>query len=54
MEEVRNVTDKLNEEKTKYNVLWRMNCDQLREYDEALAAKEEKLFSLGAKLASLE
>ena len=54
VEEVRNVTDKLNEEKTKYNVLWRMNCDQLREYDEALAAKEEELLSLGARLASLE
>ena len=54
VEAVRNVTDKLNEEKSKYNVLWRMNCDQLREYDEALAAKEEGLLSLGVRLASLE
>ena len=52
--EVRNLTDKLGEEKDKYNTLWRMNCDQLTEYDIAIATKEEELLSLGARLTALE
>ena len=52
--EVRSLTDKLGEEKDKYNTLWRMNCDQLMEYDIAIANKEEELLSLGGRLAALE
>lgn len=52
-EEVRNLSDRLREEKNKYSALWRLNCDQLREYDEAMAAKEEELLSLGGRLATL-
>ena len=51
---MRNLTNKLGEEKDKYNALWRMNCDQLMEYDIAIATKEEELLSLGARLAALE
>ena len=32
-EELRILQEKLREERAKYNVLWRMNCEQLTEYD---------------------
>ena len=52
--EVRGLTDRLKDEKDKYNALWRVNCDQLRDFDEATAAKEEELLSLEARLATVE
>ena len=53
-EEVRELHEKLKEERDKYNVLWRMNCEQLTQYDSVVASKEEEIVSLGARLAALE
>ena len=32
----------MRDEKEKYRTLWRLNCAQLAEYDEALAKKDEE------------
>ena len=37
-----------------YSVLWRMNCAQLKQYDNMIAAKEEELLSMEARMTALE
>ena len=54
LEEVSKLQDKLRGEKSKYSSLWRMNCEQLTEYDDTLATKEEELKRLCARLVALE
>ena len=42
-EEVRQLNDRVREEKGKYTTLWRMSCAQLTELDEAIASKDEEI-----------
>ena len=42
------------ESKTKYTLLWRMNCEQLSEYDRIITVKEEEIVTLKARNAFLE
>jgi len=37
--EVSELNSKIRERKEKYTALWRMNCEQLSEYDQAIASK---------------
>ena len=53
LEEVSKLQDKLRGEKSKYSSLWRMYCEQLTEYDDTLASKEEELKRLHARLVAL-
>ena len=53
-EEVRSLNDKLKGEQDKYRTLWRMNCDQLQDFDETIAVKEREILSLEAKFVALE
>ena len=53
-EEVRELKEKLRGEGEKYSVLWRMNCAQLKQYDNMIAAKEEELLSMEARTTALE
>ena len=41
-EEVRQLNDRVREEKGKYTTLWRRSCAQLTELDEAIASKDEE------------
>lgn len=52
--EVSRLNDKVREEKEKYTTLWRLNCAQLAEYDEALACKDEEIHALTTKVDGLE
>lgn len=36
------LSDQVRDEKEKYRTLWRLNCAQLAEYDEALAKRDEE------------
>ena len=42
-EEVRQLNDRVREEKEKYTTLWCMNCAQLMGFDEAIADKDEEI-----------
>ena len=42
------------ESKTKYTLLWRMNCEQLSEYDLVITVKEDEIVALKAHNAFLE
>ena len=42
------------ESKTKYTLLWRMNCEQLSEYDRVITVKEGEIVTLKARNAFLE
>ena len=53
-QEVSKLKDKIREGKERYSTLWRMNCSQLIEYDEAMANKEEELRALKERVAMLE
>ena len=53
-EEVSRLNDKVKEEKDKYMALWRMNCEQLSEYDEAMASRDEELQALRGRVEMLE
>ena len=53
-EEVRELKEKLRGEGEKYSVLWRMNCAQLKQYDNMIATKEEELLSMEARMTALE
>ena len=48
--EVSRLSDQVRDEKEKYRTLWRLNCAQLAEYDEALAKKDEMNHILREKL----
>ena len=50
-EEVRVFQERVREEREKYNALWRMNCEQLVEYDEVIGVKEEVI---AARIVALE
>ena len=41
-------------EKERYSQLWRLNCDQLSDYDAALADKEDEIVALKKRIAELE
>ena len=34
--------------------MWRMNCEQLKVYDDMIPAKEEELLSMGVQVIALE
>ena len=53
-EEVRVLHGNIGRERDKYNTLWRMNCEQLKQHDEELALKEGEVQGLGARIAELE
>ena len=53
-EEVRGLRDKLRKERDKYHTLWRMNCEQLLEYDKIIVSKEERIAALELQVAALE
>ena len=53
-EEVRVQRDKIGEERDKYRALWRMNCEQLQDYDQMLANKDENIAVLERRIAALE
>ena len=42
------------ESKTKYTLLWRINCEQLSEYDDVITVKEEEIVTLKTCNAVLE
>ena len=52
--EVSRVSDQVRDEKERNRTLWRLNCAQLEEYDEALAKKDEENHMLREKLGALE
>ena len=52
--EVSRLNDRVREEKERYCTLWRLNCTQLVEYDEALARKDEQNCMLRERLDTLE
>ena len=52
--EVSELNSKIREGKEKYTALWHMNCEQLSEYDEAIASKDEELQVLRARVEGLE
>ena len=41
-------------EKENYRQLWRLNCNQLSDYDAALADKEDEIVTLKKRIAELE
>ena len=51
-EEVSALEEKLGNEKARVKELWRMNCRQLDEHDQLLAAKDEELETLRSQLHS--
>ena len=53
-DEVSQLSDQVRDDKEKYRTLWRLNCAQLAEYDEALAKKDEENHILRGKLGALE
>ena len=53
-EEVRVQRDTIGEERDKYRALWRMNCEQLQDYDQMLANKDENVAVLERRIAALE
>lgn len=53
-EEVSNHSSKVKGEKDKYTVLWRLNCAQLREFDEDMSRKDGEIHSLRARVDELE
>ena len=52
--EVSHLEEKVIGEKERYSVLWRLNCVQLQEHDEALASKDEEIMALRARVGVLE
>ncbi len=52
--EVSELSERVREEKEKYRILGRMNCDHLLEYDEALARKYEENELLRERVRELE
>ena len=52
--EVSRLSERVKEEKERYHTLWRLNCSQLMEFDEALAKKEDENSVLRDRLRSLE
>ena len=52
--DVGQLNEKVKREKDKYKDLWRLNCEQLREYDDAIAEKEEEIERLRRQVAVLE
>ena len=53
-EEVSELRDKLQGEKEKYATLWRLNCVQLTEYDEAIACRDDEIHVLKERVSTLE
>ena len=53
-ETVSQLEEKVKGEKEKYCMLWRLNCVQLQEHDEALASKDEEIITLRARVEALE
>lgn len=53
-EEVRVLNDKVKEGREKYAALWHINCEQLSEYDEGIAPKDEENQALRARVESME
>ena len=52
--EVSELNSKIREGKEKYTALWCMNCEQLSEYDEAIASRDEELQVLRTHVEGLE
>ena len=53
-EEVSELRDGMRVSKQKYRELWRLNCEQLSEYDSLVASKEEEIKALQGRMAELE
>ena len=53
-EEVSVVRGKVRQEKDKHTALWRMNCEQLAEYDEAITSKDGETEALRGRVEMLE
>ena len=53
-EEVSELRDGVRVAKQKYRELWRLNCEQLGEYDSLLAMKEEEIEDLKKRVAEFE
>ena len=52
-DEVRELDKKLGDERERYQALWRMSCEQLTNYDDMVAFKEEEIRMLRARVDSL-
>ena len=52
-DEVSEMREQLERERYKYKELWKMSCEQLTGYDEAMASKEEEVEKWKARLAEL-
>lgn len=52
--EVSTLTDKLKRETERVNEVWRMSCEQVSAFDEAVTAKDAEIEDLKAKVALLE
>ena len=52
--EVSTLTDKLRRETERVNEVWRMSCEQVSSFDEAITEKDVEIDSLKARIAELE